>query len=554
MTNAAVSQLPTGAPVTLKASREGSAFGNVLSAKMSGPVADSQDSLSPARPANATAPGKTSSKNLGGVKLGDEKRIAEDHVPATTAITAEILPSQSFVTTGQGNPHPSKAGLGGAPCDPSESSLGSGAALNATAPQPPISIVPAFGALTQEAIGSTSPADKQDATAAADQQDTTSGPAGDETPSSVSPFAGVTAFAQDLQTGPGVAAETASLESVVPPKGVSSGTLRPEATQQDLEHSSAGGATPASGDPVVAASGSTDPANATHVAVSAADVLAKLQETTSRTAGAAVQDTIAEFNRNSEGESQVREIPTQAKEASVGHPLPYAQPPNPITSTQPEMPAPQVSLGDALARKTIDLMQPVRPSTIRDEQQNTDTPSSVALPTAAHPAATGFSTRGDRSQIVPDAAASSPAENAQPSPTVLQSVQVLERMGKSEIRLGLNSSNFGSIELRTSVNQDRVGASIATSHAELRTAMIAEMPSLERAIAQHQMSLDSLQLDSRSGTQAGDNSPSGGNQSGSRTGAQSASKTSELGDDSAAQEVSLPQAWMAPHSGLNVHA
>jgi hypothetical protein len=127
-------------------------------------------------------------------------------------------------------------------------------------------------------------------------------------------------------------------------------------------------------------------------------------------------------------------------------------------------------------------------------------------------------------------------------------------MGKAEIRLGLNSSNFGSIELHTSVNQERVGASISTNHAELRSAMIAEMPSLEHAIAQHQMRLDSFQFDTRSGSQGGDSGAWGGNQSGSRGGAQSANRISELREESAAQEVPLSQAWTASHSGLNVHA
>jgi len=177
----------------------------------------------------------------------------------------------------------------------------------------------------------------------------------------------------------------------------------------------------------------------------------------------------------------------------------------------------------------------------------------VVLPVAGH-AAAGSASREDRSQATPDTAPSSPAENAQTAPTVIQSAQVLERMGKSEIRLGLNSSNFGSIELHTSVNQDRVGASISTSHAELRTAMIAEMPSLEHAIAQHQMRLDSFQFDSRSGPQAGDSSASGGNPSGSRSGTQATARISESSEDTAAQEALLPQAWTASHSGLNVHA
>lgn len=127
-------------------------------------------------------------------------------------------------------------------------------------------------------------------------------------------------------------------------------------------------------------------------------------------------------------------------------------------------------------------------------------------------------------------------------------------MGQSEMRLGLNSGNFGAIELHTHVNQDQVGASIATSHAELRAAMMAEMPSLEHAIAQHQLKLDSFNLDSRTSAQNGGSGDAAGNQS-PRGWTRPGTEVSEFNDDMAAQESSLPQAWAAPHSsGLNVHA
>jgi flagellar hook-length control protein FliK len=159
----------------------------------------------------------------------------------------------------------------------------------------------------------------------------------------------------------------------------------------------------------------------------------------------------------------------------------------------------------------------------------------------------------------PQIAFASPASavpGPQAAPVVIQSLRVLERMGRSEIRVGLNSSGFGNIELHARVNQDQVGASIATSHTELHAAMMAEMPSLEHAIAQHQLKLDSFNLDSRTGAQPNDSGAAAGNQSGtSRSWTQSGPEISEFNDDVAAQETSLPQAWTALHSsGLSVHA
>ena len=137
---------------------------------------------------------------------------------------------------------------------------------------------------------------------------------------------------------------------------------------------------------------------------------------------------------------------------------------------------------------------------------------------------------------------------------VIPSAHLLQRMGQSEMRLGLNSTRYGSIELHTSVSQDLVGASIATGHAELRAAMIAEMPSLEQAMAQHQLKLDNFYLGPRSSAQNNDHGASAGNQSlPGRT--RSAGSISAFGDDTAATETAPPEAWAAPHSSrLNVHA
>jgi flagellar hook-length control protein FliK len=533
-------RLPGGAQST--ATRGDGAFGDVLSARINRPAADIQSSLSTARRGKNSAAGK----------LGDEKQIAEDRIPAVTAVASEILPARIFILPVQVDSHLSERSSVEAP------GVGEAPALNTVAPQAPVSSVPNSIAATQGAFGGASPIRVKDATTVADPSNAQAGLSSEQSPFSTDLFADVIAVAQDQKTGQLVAAETAGLGSVAP-KVTSRGTLLPDATQRGMEHSSAQDPGQASENPVATEPGPLDAVDAeiptqareAWVGHPYTEVLAKLRETTSHTARAVLQDSSVASDLNSEGTSQVGEDPARSREAV--HPHPYAQPPNPITSTQPEMPAPQFMIGDSLAQKTADLTRPAHPIAIRDGQQDTDTSSGMVLPLAGHSAA-GFASRGDRLQAVSEAAPSSPAENAQAVPTVIQSAQVLERMGKAEIRLGLNSSNFGSIELHTSVNQERVGATISTSHAELRTAMIAEMPSLEHAIAQHQMRLDSFQFDSRSGSQGGDTGASGGNQSGSRGGTQSANRISELKEDSAAQEVPLPQAWTASHSGLNVHA
>ncbi len=151
-----------------------------------------------------------------------------------------------------------------------------------------------------------------------------------------------------------------------------------------------------------------------------------------------------------------------------------------------------------------------------------------------------------------------PDADSVPTPVMVQSARVLERMGQTEMRVGMNTADFGNLELRASVGQDRVGASIATSHLDLRAAMMAEMPSLERSIEQHQLRLDHLDL----GTNGGDGSHQRGasaqqQQSRSQSGAGAGFTTtsSSSGDALPPPEGPVPSYRSAPYSsGLNVHA
>ncbi len=173
---------------------------------------------------------------------------------------------------------------------------------------------------------------------------------------------------------------------------------------------------------------------------------------------------------------------------------------------------------------------------------------------ASHPSPDNPLAPGVKGQSTP----LSPTSNAgdtPPAATVLQSARVLERMGQSEIRVGLNTADFGNLELHTSVSQDRVAATLATSHGELRAALAAEMPSLEHAMSQHQLTLDRFHLDTRSGAQDGNRSASGNQQNRSQTWTQPAAEPGVASDVLPAPETASSQVWLSPYSsGLNVHA
>jgi len=146
-----------------------------------------------------------------------------------------------------------------------------------------------------------------------------------------------------------------------------------------------------------------------------------------------------------------------------------------------------------------------------------------------------------------------PDGSAAPASMTVQSARVLERVGQSEMRVGVNTASFGNVELHATLNQDQVGASIATSHLELHAAMMAEMPSLQRAMEQHHLRLDSLDLNARAGSE--DSGGAGGHQPRSQPGTQSAYRFSGAGGPLPPPDSPAPPGGMAPHSwGLNVHA
>ena len=107
------------------------------------------------------------------------------------------------------------------------------------------------------------------------------------------------------------------------------------------------------------------------------------------------------------------------------------------------------------------------------------------------------------------------------------------------MHLGLQTESFGAIRLHTSVADEGVGAVVSTSHAGLRAALVAEAPSLEKAMAQHAMRLDSFRVDTGAGGGAGFNSFANQEPRGQRQSfaAQPNAPLSPARAESAAQEV-----------------
>ncbi len=552
------SRTPADGPASAGQSGDAGWFGDVLSVKLAGQAAADQGSpLSSPRKGAATSE-TVPCKNQETGKAYKEKPNGAEYVSTQAAVAASaILPAQSLRSAAQrtiatfgssANPINSSTQTSTPGDGPEADAFASHKVATSADTQCPVS-PPALasvadnppGAQAREPIQSASLIDKE--AAAGDGGRPSLQSTGDDQQPSTFPFARMVASEQVQPTNEGAAEETWTPSSETRPNATPSTKSQPETTQQSCEPLSEGKSKHGLED--AAAISAAGPAHMIKEAASTAEAQSELPQPFTLPHGATAPNNNAAPKSASDGSNH-----TQRKRDASG-----SKPPQPEDNGQSDAPPQQSVIGDSLAT-TLELTQSAPAATLHDSEDKSGKPTIPVLPEAGHPLASALEDKSSRPQIASHSTASSPVEDAQAVPVVIQSARVLDRMGQVEMRLGLNSNKFGSIELHTSVNQDRVGANIATSHIELRAAMMAEMPSLERAIAQHQLTLDNLNMDSGLGPHTGNSGDFSRNSPASRSWNQSAGKISDGSKDSVAQEVSVPQTWAAsPYSsGLNVHA
>jgi len=77
-------------------------------------------------------------------------------------------------------------------------------------------------------------------------------------------------------------------------------------------------------------------------------------------------------------------------------------------------------------------------------------------------------------------------------PGPVQVAQMVNRMGQSEMRIGMNTSAFGSVEVRTVVHTGDVGLIIGSEKGDLRGLLANEMPALTNVLQQQNLKLNSV--------------------------------------------------------------
>lgn len=84
-----------------------------------------------------------------------------------------------------------------------------------------------------------------------------------------------------------------------------------------------------------------------------------------------------------------------------------------------------------------------------------------------------------------------PESSAAYTPLV-NSAKLVERMGESELRVGIRAGEFGSVDIRTSMVRNQFTAEISVERSELGRAMAAELPSLHDRLAEQRVSVANI--------------------------------------------------------------
>ncbi len=77
---------------------------------------------------------------------------------------------------------------------------------------------------------------------------------------------------------------------------------------------------------------------------------------------------------------------------------------------------------------------------------------------------------------------------------LVQSAQLSQNAGQAEMRIHLSTEAMGSVELRTTVQQDHIAAAITVQRSETQAALLGELPSLQQSLQNRQLQIDRLDI------------------------------------------------------------
>jgi len=122
---------------------------------------------------------------------------------------------------------------------------------------------------------------------------------------------------------------------------------------------------------------------------------------------------------------------------------------------------------------------------------------------------------GDNPRLPDLASAESRALPAQPIATV-NTARLIQTMGQSEMRVGLQSIDFGNISISTSATKDLISAQISLDHGDLARTLVAHLPEIQAALGSDRAMEVRIDMNGQSsGQAAGTSTGMSGNSAGS---------------------------------------
>jgi flagellar hook-length control protein FliK len=82
--------------------------------------------------------------------------------------------------------------------------------------------------------------------------------------------------------------------------------------------------------------------------------------------------------------------------------------------------------------------------------------------------------------------------------SLLHSARLVERMGQTELRVGIQTGEFGNVDIRTSMVRNQFTAQISVERGELGKVLAAELPSLQNRLSEHRLPMANITLQNQS--------------------------------------------------------
>lgn len=123
--------------------------------------------------------------------------------------------------------------------------------------------------------------------------------------------------------------------------------------------------------------------------------------------------------------------------------------------------------------------------------------SPIAIPAsldAAPPAASPDSGRNANAAPSPNNPAASVEPQPAPPAGPVQMAQMISKAGQSEMRVGLNTSAFGNVEVRTTVHANDVGVVIGSERGDLHSLIASDLPTIADTLQQQNLRLNQVKF------------------------------------------------------------